>query len=72
MLRAGEAGRGFAVVAGEVKALAGQTSPATEEIGSQIAGMQRATMLSIQAISAIEQTIPRDRQYNGCDRRGGD
>jgi len=55
--RAGEAGRGFAVVAGEVKALAGQTSRATEEIGAQIAGMQRATVRSIQAITAIEQTI---------------
>ena len=55
--RAGEAGRGFAVVAGEVKALAGQTSRATEEIGAQIAGMQRATMRSIEAITAIEQTI---------------
>jgi methyl-accepting chemotaxis protein len=55
--RAGEAGRGFAVVAGEVKALAGQTSRATEEIGAQIAGMQRATLRSIQAISAIEHTI---------------
>jgi methyl-accepting chemotaxis protein len=55
--RAGEAGRGFAVVAGEVKALAGQTSRATEEIGTQIAGMQRATMRSIEAITAIEHTI---------------
>lgn len=55
--RAGEAGRGFAVVAGEVKALAGQTSRATDEIGAQIAGMQRATMRSIEAITAIEQTI---------------
>jgi methyl-accepting chemotaxis protein len=55
--RAGEAGRGFAVVAGEVKALAGQTSRATEEIAAQIAGMQRATTRSIEAITAIEAII---------------
>ena len=55
--RAGEAGRGFAVVAGEVKALAGQTAKATEEIAAQIAGMQQATQRSIGAIGAIERTI---------------
>jgi methyl-accepting chemotaxis protein len=55
--RAGEAGRGFAVVAGEVKALAGQTSRATEEIAAQINGMQRATLRSIEAITSIETII---------------
>ncbi len=55
--RAGEAGRGFAVVANEVKALAGQTARATEEISSQIAGMQKATVRSVDAIGAIQRTI---------------
>jgi methyl-accepting chemotaxis protein len=55
--RAGEAGRGFAVVAGEVKALAGQTGKATEDIAKQIADMQHATTRSIEAIEAIEHTI---------------
>jgi methyl-accepting chemotaxis protein len=55
--RAGEAGRGFAVVAGEVKALAGQTARATEDIVRQITGMQQATSRSIEAIEAIEGTI---------------
>jgi methyl-accepting chemotaxis protein len=57
--RAGEAGRGFAVVASEVKALAGQTAKATEEISSQIAGMQAATQESVAAIKEIGGTIAR-------------
>jgi methyl-accepting chemotaxis protein len=55
--RAGESGRGFAVVASEVKALAAQTAKATEEIGSQIAGMQAATQDSVGAIKEIGATI---------------
>ena len=64
--RAGEAGRGFAVVAGEVKALAGQTAKATEEIGAQIAGMQQATKRSIEAIGAIERTIREIGEISGA------
>jgi methyl-accepting chemotaxis protein len=60
--RAGEAGRGFAVVASEVKALAAQTGKATEEIGTQIAGMQTATQDSVAAIKEIGGTIGRISQ----------
>ena len=41
--RASDAGEGFAVVASEVKTLANQTAKATEEISSQITGIQNAT-----------------------------
>jgi len=57
--RAGEAGRGFAVVASEVKALAAQTAKATDEITTQIAGMQVATQESVSAIKEISTTIAR-------------
>ncbi len=57
--RAGEAGKGFAVVASEVKQLAAQTARATDEIGTQIAGMQTATQQSVAAIKEIGGTIGR-------------
>ncbi len=57
--RAGEAGRGFAVVAQEVKALASQTAKATDEISTQITGMQAVTQDSVTAIKEIGGTIGR-------------
>jgi methyl-accepting chemotaxis protein len=60
--RAGEAGRGFAVVASEVKQLASQTAKATDEISTQIAGMQTATQESVAAIKEIGDTIGRISQ----------
>jgi methyl-accepting chemotaxis protein len=55
--RAGDAGRGFAVVASEVKALANQTSRATEEISQQVGAIQEATRKSVDEISAIARAI---------------
>ncbi|MBV8836065.1 MAG: HAMP domain-containing protein [Alphaproteobacteria bacterium] len=60
--RAGEAGRGFAVVASEVKQLASQTAKATDEISTQISGMQVATQESVAAIKEIGGTIGRISQ----------
>ena len=53
--RAGAAGTGFAVVAGEVKALANQTSRATEQINARINGIQTA------ARDAVAQMVDVDR-----------
>jgi len=55
--RAGEAGKGFSVVAGEVKALATQTSKATEEIRAHIGRMQADTNDAVQAIAGISDVV---------------
>ena len=55
--RAGDAGKGFAVVASEVKNLANQTAKATEEIATQISGVQASTEDAVTAIEAITRDI---------------
>ena len=62
--RAGDAGKGFAVVASEVKNLANQTAKATDEIGTQIAGIQTATKDAVAAIESITKTIAKIDEVN--------
>jgi methyl-accepting chemotaxis protein len=63
--RAGEAGRGFSVVASEVKALASQTTKATEDIRKNIEAVRDATREAVEAVRAISTSI------NGLDESAG-
>ncbi len=55
--RAGDVGKGFAVVANEIKELAKQTASATQEIRTQIEGIQGSTSETIVQIDKISQVI---------------
>lgn len=55
--RAGDAGRGFAIVASEVKALATQTTKATEEIAANVTAIQEATREAVGQIATVTETL---------------
>ena len=63
--RAGDAGRGFSVVASEVKALASQTTKATEDIRKNIQAVRDATLAAVDAVREISKSI------NGLDESAG-
>ncbi|WP_208995166.1 methyl-accepting chemotaxis protein [Roseibium hamelinense] len=66
--RAGEAGKGFAVVASEVKALAEQTTKATEDISAQVASVQEVSVQSEEAMKSIAETIDRISEISDAIR----
>ena len=64
--RAGDMGKGFGIVASEVKALAKQTSDATEKISHQVTAIQDLTRKSVGEISSIAKVI----EQLDCERYG--
>lgn len=60
--RAGEAGKGFAVVASEVKALANQTGQATDQIGTQLSGVQSGASTCSDAITKVVSSMGEIRE----------
>jgi methyl-accepting chemotaxis protein len=55
--RAGEAGKGFTVVAQEIKALAGQTAQATQDIKEKVSAIQNSTQDTIIDVTKISEII---------------
>lgn len=55
--RAGDAGRGFAVVAQEVKNLANQAASATEQISTEIEGVQAVSQEVVASLGAIQTSV---------------
>lgn len=62
--RAGEAGKGFAVVAGEVKALATQTSKATDQIASYIQSIQGVSAQMVEVLESVQTSMGHVDEYS--------
>lgn len=61
--RAGEAGKGFAVVADEVKKLAAQAAGATDQISSEIEGIQSASAGVVEVLNKIKGSMESVRDF---------
>ncbi|PCI40702.1 MAG: chemotaxis protein [Rhodospirillaceae bacterium] len=68
--RAGEHGKGFAVVAGEVKALANQTSGATEDIRARIGVLTREIETFLKSVSTALKEVDNGKKAVVITREG--